>query len=372
MKLNFKTFLKYAAVIFLLYLAMFYWENVSSFIKGLIGATTPLIVGCIIAYLINILMSFYEKHYFPKFTKKWIKKTRRPICIALAFLSMVAIVTLIGVLIIPQLVICVKLLVAKLPNVFASFTEWMEKFDFVPKDALEVISNINWKSQISQIVNVITNGVGGVMDTVMKTVSTVFSSVVSAFIGIIFSVYLLASKEKLGKQFNIVSKTYLSDAIYLKIRYIITVLNDNFKRYIVGQCTEAVILGALCTIGMTVLRLPYAPAIGALIAFTALIPIAGAYLGASIGAFLILSDSPAKALIFLIFLIILQQIEGNIIYPKVVGSSLGLPGIWVLAAVTIGGGLLGIGGMIIGVPLTSAIYKIIKDDVIHKKTYFKP
>ena len=140
-------------------------------------------------------------------------------------------------------------------------------------------------------------------------------------------------------------------------------LNNSFHNYIVGQCTEAVILGILCTIGMLILRLPYASMIGALIAFTALIPVAGAYIGAGVGAFMILTVSPVKALVFLIFLVVLQQLEGNIIYPKVVGSSIGLPGIWVLAAVTVGGGILGIGGMLLGVPVTAALYQIIKDDI---------
>ena len=145
--------------------------------------------------------------------------------------------------------------------------------------------------------------------------------------------------------------------------YVLGIVNDCFRKYIVGQCTEAVILGVLCTIGMLLLRLPYATMVGALIAFTALIPIAGAYIGAFVGAFMILTVSPAKALIFLIFIVVLQQLEGNIVYPRVVGSSLGLPGIWVLAAVTVGGGVLGIPGMLLGVPLMAAAYKLIRDDV---------
>ena len=141
------------------------------------------------------------------------------------------------------------------------------------------------------------------------------------------------------------------------------VLNECFSHYIIGQCMEAVILGTLCTLGMLVLRLPYATMVGTLIAFTALIPVAGAYIGGAAGALMIFSVSPAKALIFLIFLVILQQLEGNLIYPKVVGSSLGLPAIWVLAAVTIGGGIMGIGGMLLGVPIAAALYRLLKEDL---------
>ena len=145
------------------------------------------------------------------------------------------------------------------------------------------------------------------------------------------------------------------------------IANDCFHKFIVGQCTEAVILGSLCMVGMLVLRLPYAPMIGALVAFTALIPIVGAFIGAGVGAFLILMVSPSKAVIFLVFIIVLQQIEGNLIYPRVVGSSMGLPGIWVLAAVTVGGGVMGIPGMMIGVPLMAVIYKLVKENINEAK-----
>ena len=148
-----------------------------------------------------------------------------------------------------------------------------------------------------------------------------------------------------------------------KIEHVAKVLDHCFHRYIVGQCTEAVILGLLCTLGMSILRLPYATMISALIAFTALIPIAGAYIGAGVGAFLILMVSPIQALTFLIFIVVLQQLEGNLIYPKVVGDSIGLPGIWVLAAVTVGGGVLGIGGMLLGVPLAAAAYQLVQEDI---------
>ena len=155
----------------------------------------------------------------------------------------------------------------------------------------------------------------------------------------------------------------MKDGIYTKTKYILTVLNDCFHKYIVGQCTEAVILGVLCTLGMLLLRLPYATMTGTVVAFTALIPVAGAYIGAAVGAFMILTVSPMKAVIFLIFLVVLQQLEENLIYPRVVGSSMGLPAIWVLAAVTIGGGVMGIAGMLLGVPLAAAIYRLLREYV---------
>ena len=155
----------------------------------------------------------------------------------------------------------------------------------------------------------------------------------------------------------------MSTNFYERTKYVISVLDDSFSSFISGQCLDAMLVGIMCTIGMLILRLPYATMIGAIVAFTALIPVAGSYIGAGLGAFMILTVSPIKALIFLIFIIVLQQTDGNLVYPKIVGSSIGLPGIWVLAAVTVGGGLMGILGMLIAVPIAATLYKILRADV---------
>ena len=205
---------------------------------------------------------------------------------------------------------------------------------------------------------------GNIFNALVAVVTRVFSGVVSALLSVIFAFYLLVAKDRLISQTNRLVDCYLNPKARKKTRYIARVLNESFHKYIVGQCAEAVILGVLCTIGMLILGLPHATMIGALAAFTALIPIVGAYVGALVGAFIIaMTTSPFDALIFLIFIIILQQFEGNLIYPKVVGTSLGLPAIWVLAAVTIGGGVLGIPGMLIGVPFAAAIYRIVRHDM---------
>ena len=200
---------------------------------------------------------------------------------------------------------------------------------------------------------------GSVLSLVSATVSTAFTAVVS----IIFSIYLLLGKEKLGRQISLVMKTYLKPAWYSHLVYFLETLHSCFRRFVVGQCTEAVILGLLCMGGMMLLRFPYASMVGALIGFTALIPVAGAYIGAGVGAFMIFTVSPFQSLFFLIFIAILQQLEGNLIYPKVVGSSIGLPGIWVLAAVTVGGGLFGLLGVLLSVPAASVLYTLLKRDV---------
>lgn len=366
MKLEWKTCFKIGFSIFALYLCIHFFPGALSILTALIGAATPLVVGCIIAYIINILMSFYEKHYFPKSKKKLVCKSRRPVCMFAAFLSLLAVIALILILIVPQLSSCVQVIIAEIPDALDRFVVWIEKLDILPEDIIGTLSTIDWQSKISQIVSAVSTGIGSVMNVVITTVTSVFSGIVSALIGIIFSIYLLSGKEKLRLQFTRLMKHYMKESWYEKSMYVLRVFHDCFRRYIIGQCTEAIILGLLCILGMLILRLPYAGMIGALIAFTALIPIAGAYIGAIIGAFMILTVSPMKALIFLIFLVVLQQFEGNVIYPRVVGSSMGLPGIWVLAAVTIGGGMFGIGGMLIGVPITAAAYRLIKEDLSKK------
>ncbi len=361
MNTEWKSCFRICISIFILFLCVNYWHGFINTLGLLIGAALPLIIGAVIAYPVNILMLFYEKHYFNKKTPRFAEKTRRPVCLTLAYLTMIAIIALVISLIVPQLISCFRLIFEMLPEAARVLSKF--RLDIIPDSVTTFVEDFDWESKLSQIAKLITDGLGSFMDSIVKTVSTVFSGTVTALLSLIFSVYLLLCKDTLIKQFNRLLKRYVNTKITDKIYYVLSILNDCFKKYIVGQCTEAVILGVLCTIGMLILRIPYATMIGALVAFTALIPIAGAYIGAIIGALMILTISPFKALVFVIFLVILQQIEGNLIYPKVVGSSIGLPGIWVLAAITIGGGLMGILGMLLGVPVAAAVYRIIRNDL---------
>lgn len=363
MKLTWKTCLRVGVSIFLLYLCIHYWGSAAGILGKLLGAAAPLLIGCIVAYVLNILMSFYERHYLPKSTNRFAVKSRRVVCLLLAIVTLLLIVALVVGLVLPQLVSCVQLIVAETPGFLREVSLLIQEWGFLPEDITDTLANIDWRTQLSQILQVVGTGLGSVVDVLVTTVTSVFSGIVTAFLAFIFAIYLLLSKERLSRQFHRVAGHYLKASWYRKLTYFVDVLNDCFHKYIVGQCTEAVILGVLCALGMWILRLPYAAMIGALIAFTALVPIAGAYIGAVVGAFMILTVSPIKAVIFVVFLVILQQLEGNIIYPRVVGSSIGLPGIWVLAAVTVGGGVMGIGGMLLGVPLAAAIYRLVRDDV---------
>ena len=364
MNFNWKLLFKLGFSVFLLYLCISYWDKVS---VAILGASAPIIIGFVIAYLVNIIMSFYERHYFVKSKKKWSIKSRRPVCMIGAFLTVLAVIALVIGLVVPQFISCIQVLIEKLPTAIADGITRLSKVEFISDEVIAALKAINWQEKIAGIVGVASTGVGNVVGILITSVTAVFSGIVTGFLSLIFAIYFLLGKNKLLRQGKKVLKHYLKENIYKKLKYGLKVFNDSFHRYIVGQCIEAVILGVLCTVGMLILKMPYATMIGALIALTALIPIVGAFFGAGIGAFMILTEDPIKALIFVIYIVVLQQLEGNLIYPKVVGTSIGLPAIWVLAAVTVGGGVFGITGMLIFVPLTAAIFKIVKDDINNKK-----
>jgi len=363
MKTEWRSCFRIGVSAFLLYLCITYWPAFAGFAATVVGAALPLIIGCVIAYAINVLMSFYEKHYFPKSRKQGIAKSRRPACMVAAFVTLLIAAALLVKLVVPELMASVELLIAQIPGAVQTLADWLETLEIVPEDILASLQNIDWRSKAEQIIDVLTTGVGNVVGTAVNVVASVFSWVVTVLLAVIFSIYLLIGKEKLGGQVDRLMKRYMKAGLYGKVNYVLCVLNECFHKYIVGQCTEALILGTLCTVGMLILGFPYATMTGAVIAFTALIPVAGGYIGAAVGAFMILTVSPLKAVLFLIYIVILQQLENNLIYPRVVGSSMGLPAIWVLAAVTIGGGVMGVAGMLIGVPLAAAIYRLLREDV---------
>ena len=366
-KIDTKSIIKVALVIFVLYLAIHYWGHAAGILKTLLGAAIPVIIGAVISYPLNILMSFYEKHLFPKSEKKLAVRSRRGLALTLAILTLVGLIALIIALVVPQLVSCVKLLVAEVPDFFNMVVAKLSEFEFVPEDIIAALSKIDWKSRITDIIKTVYSGLGSVMDVVVTTVSSLVSGVTTAFLAIIFAIYLLLGKDKIGSQLKKVMHHFIPERITEKFDYVRKVADESFHKFIVAQCTEALILGGLCTVGMLILRLPYAAMIGAVTVVTAFIPVVGALLGGAIGAFLILMESPVKALIFLVFIILLQQIEGDLIYPRVVGSSMGLPSIWVLTAVTLGGGMFGVLGMMLSVPFASTVYTLLRNEVYGKR-----
>ncbi len=364
MKITWQSCLRVALTIALLLLGVYYWQGAVNLAQLLLSAAAPLAVGAVIAYVVNILMAFYERHIAPKSRAKVWAKLRRPVCMLLAFATVVLAVYLIMALIIPQIVSAFQVLLSALPGAIKSLYAWLEeKFSvsaWLQDFNLSLpTTEAEWRSLLEKVGGLLISGVGGVMNAAVTVTTSVVSSIITIFMALIFCVNILLSKEKLLSQFSRLMDKALGGKIMGYVNHVLHVVNDCFHSYIVGQCVEAIILGGLCALGMLLLSLPYAVMIGVLVGVLALIPIAGAYIAAAIGAIMIFSVSPVQAVIFLVFLVILQQIEGNLIYPHTVGSSLGLPGIWVLAAVLIGGGVMGIMGMIVVVPLTAAVYRLL-------------
>ena len=359
MKLTRRTFLQIGITAFVLYLAIRYWPAAAKIIAVLLGACLPLFLGGAIAYVINILMGFYERLWFPKTAKKALIKARRPVCMVGAILSVVAVLAGVVLLVVPELTACIKALIGQAPAAIEWLLEQPLAEQLIPADMEQRLAALNWSEIIAKAGKVLESGVSGAVGAV----SGLASGVVTVMFGLIFAIYLLLGKETLGRQCRRVLDAYLPTVWRDRVLYLLDLLNKSFRNYVVGQCTEAVILGSLCIGGMLLFRMPYATMIGTLVGVTALIPVAGAYIGAGVGAFMILSVSAKQAVWFLVYIVVLQQLEGNLIYPRVVGSSIGLPGIFVLAAVTVGGAMFGVLGMLLGVPLTAALYQAVRDDL---------
>lgn len=359
-----KKILFYLITAALLALAVKYSGSILGFASLLLSVLTPLIIGCVIAYILNILVVKIESLPFIKGSSR-LYKFRRAISIPASLLIIALVIVLLIKIIIPQLGSALSLMVSEIPPAISRFIEWIHSHNTDLPQLEEWLSSLdlNWPKISSYIVTAINS----IFESAFSIISIFGGAVVNLVIAIIFALYILAGKEKLARQFKALADTYLKEKTKNRLIYVISTAHDTFTKFIVGQVTEAVILGVLCIIGMLIFRFPYAVMIGTLVGATALLPIVGAYIGACVGFIMIVTVNPIQAFAFIIFIIVLQQLEGNLIYPRVVGSSIGLPGIWVLAAVTAGGGLWGIGGMLIAVPTAAAIYKLIKRDVAKKQ-----
>lgn len=363
--MNKKSFISLLSGIAILALILKYSDSLFSGLMLLKGILTPLLLGCAVAYVLNIGICKIES--IPALQKdgSLLNRIKRPLSIICSIGIVFAIIALVVNIVIPQLMDAIGVLIKGIPSTISQLLTWLSASD---KDWPGVETflqslNLNWPQMIQKAVSYLSNGLTDLFASTLAILSSVGALAVNGMVALIFSIYILAGKEKLFRQFQTAAKTYMNQRHYEKLALILSTAHDTFTRFIIGQCTEAVIIGALCAGGMFLLRFPYASMVGTLIGATALIPVVGAYLGAFIGAFMIFTVSPLKALGFLVFIVVLQQLEGNLIYPRVVGSSVGLPGIWVLAAVTIGGGIGGIAGMLIAVPVTATIYRLIQQDI---------
>ena len=362
-KIEKKTIYMVSAAAICIFLFIHYWSGISAFLSTAYQALVPVIAGAVMAYMLNILMSFYERIYFKKHNNKFAQKTRKPACLIGAVFTVLLIIALITWLVIPELVKCITEIVKKVPIAITKLFENETIKRFLPASAYDWIENfgeklsgLNWSNIIKNAANFLKGGFSSYTGKIVDAVSYVASSIFASVVAIIFTFYFIGDKDRVIRGFNKASIHIFKADKLERIKHYCSLLNQCFHKYIVAQCLEALILGSLCFIGMTIFRFPYASMISALVSVMALIPLIGATISAIVGTLMILSTDPLKALFFLIFLMTLHVIEGNLIYPKVVGKQVGTPSLIVLFAVTVGGSIFGIVGMLISVPIATAAY----------------
>ena len=358
-KVDIKDIKKLIIMAIVLIFAFIYISEIWSFVKFIIKVFMPFIVGLAIAFVLNVLMNTIENKWF----KKWkaSTKVKRPISLLISIAIVLGFIVFLLLLIIPNLQNTIELFADSIPtysrNLQNLLNGWGINADVI-SEIREVLDSLG--TSLSEYIK---NNSNQVIDVTLGIASNVVTGFVNITIGFVFAIYFLAQKEKIASQFSKVMDAYLPNKKICKIKEIATLSNKVFSHFVSGQCIEAIIIGILCFLGMVLLRLPYASTISVLVGFTALIPVFGAFIGTIFGAFLIFMISPLQAIIFVMFIIILQQLEGNLIYPKVVGKSVGLPGIWVLVAVTVGASINGVLGMLLSVPICSIIYSILATNV---------
>lgn len=337
--------------------ALVNFSKILAFLGKVISIFSPFLLGIILAFVLNVLNNFIEKKIFGKIkpSKIW-NKIKRPLCITLSLILVFLTIFFVMNLLIPQLKNSASLFTDTLPAYKEDIIGILNKFD-VDESTVNKVGEY-----LDNFGKVITDYIKGNSKDVITVTTEVATSVVNiiskGIITLVFAIYMIAQKETLSRQINKVMKAYLKPKTINKINTVGTLANKTFSNFVTGQCLEALIFGSLVFVGMLIFRFPYASTIGVLLGFTALIPIFGAFIGTAIGFILIMMVSPVKAILFVVFIIILQQIEGNLIYPRVVGKSIGLPGMWVLLSVTVGGSIGGILGMLIATPLCSLLYAL--------------
>lgn len=368
MELNSKNMKKILLIItfaILLYMGLNNFSKVTNVIKTIIGIISPFIIGMCIAFIVSVLLKFIEgkwDYIFKKSKGSISQKIKRPICVVISFVIIIGLIFVLLFLVIPE----VGRTIAEIAQTIPYYIEKLEYFWNQMSSELENIyvnippMQINWKELGATVADFLTKGSMSIFNTTLGITTSIFNGILNLVIGFVFSIYLLFQKENLSRQTKKVLYAYMKEKRVESIITIARMANKTFSKFVTGQLTEAFIIGILCYIGMNIFSMPYATMVSALIGFTALIPLVGAFIGTAVGAFMIIMVDPMKALWFVIFIIVLQQLEGNLIYPRVVGKSVGLPGMWVLVAITIGGSILGIIGMLLSVPICSLLYALLR------------
>lgn len=324
----------------------------------LLGMVFPFLLGAAIAFILNVPMRWIEGQVRTRKPCRF----KRAACLVLTLVAVTGIVTMVMVVVVPEFFRTLIALQSSVPQFLSNMqdrlTEWFARYP----DVVTYINQmeVDWEQLMQGVVGFLTTGAGSLLNTTFSAAKSIVSGVTAFGIGLVFAIYILLQKETLGRQMTKLVRACLPGKVADDVIQTARLTESIFSSFLTGQCVEAVILGAMFFITLSVFRMPYALLIGVLIAFTALIPIFGAFIGCAVGAFLILMVSPMQALAFVCVFLVLQQIEGNLIYPHVVGNSVGLPSIWVLVAVTLGGSMMGITGMLVFIPLVSVLYTLLR------------
>lgn len=347
------------------------YETVLDILFFLLNILTPFILGGAIAFVLNVPMNFVQRHLFKEErirNRKVSQKLARPVSMVLILIAVFGIVAIVMFILIPQLGETFANLGRSIQAFIPQLQEWAARLFNDNKEIMDTVNNLefDWNKIMDTGINFFKSGAGSVVDSTITAAKSIVSGLTTFFIAFVFAIYILLQKEKLGVQAKKVLFAFVRRGRAEATVEVLSLTYNTFSSFLTGQCVEAVILGSMFAVSMTILKLPYALLVGMLIAFTALIPIFGAFIGCGVGAFLIFMVDPMKALIFVVLFLVLQQIEGNLIYPHVVGNSVGLPSIWVLAAVSIGGSLMGVVGMLIFIPIVSVVYALFREIVYLK------
>lgn len=364
-----KLVMKYIFLIAALVLGIANWESIVGFFHTIVNVMMPIIVGGIMAFVLNILMVRYEGLIHKKLPNTKMAHSSRPIGIVLAILTVTVVIAVIVGIVLPQLGSAMNEMIKSIPATVAYIQDFVKQNEKLFPQIKELMDQLNfdWGQLVQNTVNFFNSLVSGLLNSVVQSASNFVSHFINLILSLMIAIYVLAMKEKLGKQFNRLLAVTISPKLHRRMAHVLSVMSQSYERFIFGVMSEAVILAIMTTVGMMIFQFPYAPMIGIMTGALAVIPYLGAYIAGVMGTIIMLAVSPSQALLFVVFICVLQQIEGNLVYPRVVGDSIGLPGLWVISSITILGGLFGIPGMILGVPLVATIYKLTRETVAYRE-----
>lgn len=363
-KLNYRKILEIVLIAIVCYWGLNNFKVVSMLLSNVLSVMMPFIIGFMIAFILNVLMIRVEKGLVKLFKGSVFKRYKRAVSIILSLLIVMLVLAIIIHLIIPELINAIKLIIDILPEALKELEIWSQDNQNIFPYLESWLGKLDFNSITDELSKLLKVGLSGVVGSTVEIITGFFGGVFNFVVGFVFALYILVSKETLKSQTYKLVKAYLPKEKATSVIEVASLSRTTFTNFVIGQTVEAIILGTLCALGMIILGFPYAPMIGTLVGITAFIPVVGAFIGGAIGAFMIMTVNPMQAIFFIVYLIVLQQIEGNLIYPRVVGSTVGLPSIWVLFAVSAGGGLWGIAGVLFGVPVLSVVYSLIKRESI--------